>query len=58
MTDPRSTASPSRALPIADQLPDNGIMSPYADQDAPVVITAWGRQLELVGADSAAGTAA
>ena len=36
---------------LADQLPDNGIMSPYADQEAPVVITAWGHQLELVGAD-------
>lgn len=36
---------------LADQLPDNGIMSPYAEQEAPVVITAWGRQLELVGAD-------
>lgn len=36
---------------LADQLPENGIMSPYDDQDAPVVITAWGRQLELVGPD-------
>ena len=36
---------------LAGQLPDNGIMSPYADQDAPVVITTWGRQLELVGPD-------
>jgi|GEM_PF-1411521 len=36
---------------LADQLPDNGIMSPYPDQEAPVVITAWGHQLELVGAD-------
>jgi hypothetical protein len=36
---------------LADQLPANGIMSPYDDQDAPVVITAWGRQLELIGPD-------
>ena len=36
---------------LAGELPDNGIMSPYADQEAPVVITAWGRQLDLVGPD-------
>lgn len=34
---------------LAEQLPDNGIMSPYPGQEAPVVITVWGRQLELVG---------
>jgi hypothetical protein len=36
---------------LAGHLPDNGIMSPYGDQEAPVVITAWGRQLDLVGPD-------
>jgi len=36
---------------LAEQLPGNGILSPYDDQDAPVVITVWDRQLELVGAD-------
>lgn len=36
---------------LAEQLPANGIMSPYADQSAPVVITVWGRQLELTGPD-------
>lgn len=36
---------------LAGVLPANGILSPYPDQDAPVVITAWGRQLELVGPD-------
>lgn len=36
---------------LAEQLPDNGIMSPYPDQEAPVVITVWGRQLELLGPD-------
>ncbi|MBM9460584.1 DUF3105 domain-containing protein [Nocardioides sp. zg-536] len=36
---------------LAGLLPDNGIMSPYPDQDAPVVITVWGRQLALTGAD-------
>ena len=34
---------------LAGQLPRNGILSPYPDQEAPVVITAWGRQLDLVG---------
>jgi len=32
-------------------LPDEGILSPYPAQDAPVVITVWGRQLELESAD-------
>ncbi|WP_157537338.1 DUF3105 domain-containing protein [Nocardioides sp. Root190] len=36
---------------LADLLPDNGILSPYPDQEAPVVITVWGRQLALTGAD-------
>lgn len=36
---------------LADQLPANGIMSPYDDQDAPVVITVWGHQLDLIGPD-------
>ncbi len=39
------------AAELAGRLPDNGIMSPYPDQEAPVVITAWGRQLELIGPD-------
>lgn len=34
---------------LAELLPDNGILSPYPDQEAPVVITVWGRQLELTG---------
>ncbi|MBM0125891.1 DUF3105 domain-containing protein [Pimelobacter simplex] len=36
---------------LAEQLPANGILSPYDDQEAPVVITVWGRQLELSGPD-------
>jgi hypothetical protein len=32
-------------------LPDEGILSPYPEQDAPVVITVWGRQLALESAD-------
>ena len=37
-------------------LPDEGILSPYPAQDAPVIVTVWGRQLELdVGRRPAAG---
>jgi hypothetical protein len=36
---------------LADALPANGILSPYAGLGAPVVVTVWGRQLELDGAD-------
>jgi Protein of unknown function (DUF3105) len=36
---------------LAGALPQNGIMSPYAGLPAPVVVTVWGRQLELTGAD-------
>ncbi|WP_051548588.1 DUF3105 domain-containing protein [Nocardioides sp. URHA0032] len=32
-------------------LPQNGIISPYDGLDAPVVVTVWGRQLALDGAD-------
>jgi hypothetical protein len=32
-------------------LPQNGIMAPYPDLPAPVVVTVWGRQLRLAGAD-------
>ena len=36
---------------LTEALPANGILSPYDDQAAPVVITVWGRQLELTGPD-------
>lgn len=36
---------------LAEALPQNGILSPYPDLTAPVVVTVWGRQLELDGAD-------
>lgn len=36
---------------LAEQLPQNGIMAPYPGLDAPVVVTVWGRQLRLDGAD-------
>lgn len=36
---------------LADALPQNGILSPYDDLSAPVVVTVWGRQLQLTGAD-------
>ena len=32
---------------LAEQLPDEGILSPYPGQDARVMITVWGRQLDL-----------
>ena len=32
-------------------LPANGILSPWDGLDAPVVVTVWGRQLALTGAD-------
>lgn len=38
---------------LAAQLPDNGIMSPREDLPAPVVVTVWGAQLQLDGADDA-----
>jgi hypothetical protein len=38
---------------LAGLLPANGILSPYPDQAAPVVVTVWGRQLELTGPDDA-----
>lgn len=36
---------------LEEQLPANGLLSPYPDQEAPVVITVWGRQLALEGPD-------
>jgi hypothetical protein len=36
---------------LAEDLPQNGILAPYPGLDAPVVVTVWGRQLELTGAD-------
>jgi hypothetical protein len=38
---------------LAAQLPENGIMSPRADLPSPVVVTVWGAQLQLDGADDA-----
>lgn len=32
---------------LAEQLPDEGILSPYPGQDARVTVTVWGRQLDL-----------
>lgn len=32
---------------LAEQLPDEGILSPYPGQDARVMVTVWGRQLDL-----------
>ena len=38
---------------LAAQLPDNGIMSPREGLPSPVVVTVWGAQLRLDGADDA-----
>jgi hypothetical protein len=36
---------------LEELLPQNGILSPYDDLRAPVVVTVWERQLALTGAD-------
>ncbi len=36
---------------LEDLLPQNGLLSPYDGLRAPVVVTVWGRQLALDGAD-------
>lgn len=36
---------------MTELLPANGLLSPYPDQEAAVVITVWGRQLALDGPD-------
>ena len=36
---------------LTQQLPDNGIMSPRDGLPSPVVVTVWGAQLQLDGAD-------
>jgi hypothetical protein len=46
--DPGLSAADVEAL--ADQLPDNGIMSPREGLPSPVVVTVWGAQLRLDGA--------
>ncbi len=47
----RPGLSPSKIAALTAQLPDDGILSPYDDLPAPVVVTVWGRQLALTGAD-------
>ena len=36
---------------LAEQLPQNGILTPWAGLDAPVVVVVWERRLALTGAD-------
>jgi hypothetical protein len=36
---------------LAERLPANGVMTPYAGLDAPVVVTVWEARLALDGAD-------
>lgn len=47
--DPDLAAADVRRL--ERRLPQNGIMAPYPGLPAPVVVTVWGRQLRLDGAD-------
>lgn len=47
--DPR--LSPLAVGQLLEQLPDNGILSPRDDLPSPVVVTVWGAQLALDGAD-------
>ncbi len=42
---------PQARATLAAMLPANGIMAPYPGLDAPVVVTVWGAQLRLTGAD-------
>ena len=43
--------SDSDVAALAEQLPDNAIMSPREGLPSPVVVTVWGAQLQLDGAD-------
>jgi Protein of unknown function (DUF3105) len=36
---------------LEEKLPEKGLLSPYDGQEAPVVVTVWGAQLELDGPD-------
>lgn len=47
--DPALSADEVAAL--AALLPDNGILSPHEDLPSPVVVTVWGAQLQLDGAE-------
>lgn len=47
----RSDLADDDVATLADALPHNGILSPYDGLPAPVVVTVWGRQLRLDGAD-------
>ena len=42
---------PDDVASLKEALPQNGIMSPYDGLRSPVVVTVWGRQLALTGAD-------
>ncbi|MGD9958975.1 DUF3105 domain-containing protein [Nocardioides sp.] len=47
----RPGLSPLQVDALTRMLPDDGIISPYEGLPAPVVVTVWGRQLALTGAD-------
>ena len=43
--------SPDDVATLAEQLPDNGILSPREELPSPVVVTVWGTRLQLDNAD-------
>ena len=45
--------APADVRTLEKQLPQDGIMAPYVGLPAPVVVSVWGRQLRLTGADDA-----
>jgi len=47
----RPDLDPDDVATLARALPDNGILAPYDDLPAPVVVTVWARQLRLSGVD-------
>ncbi len=47
----RAAAPEDEIDEIVALLPDDAIVSPYPDQEAPVVVTVWERQLALDGPD-------
>ncbi|ANH39955.1 hypothetical protein I601_3549 [Nocardioides dokdonensis FR1436] len=47
----RPGTPPADVDALAAVLPDNGILTPWRSQVAPVVVTVWGSQLSLIGAD-------
>lgn len=47
----RSDLGDDDVAALAEALPDEGVLSPYEEQEDPVVVTVWDAQLGLSGAD-------